>query len=144
MRSSFDALYRERLSSPSRTYMDIAKYAEVLQQWETIAEDSKRYLADRLPVTEIQKSHPGGFFPPEYNAVKAQMAAYADQLADLKDAKYIAFNKSMLETRISTRVRNLYVLADIGLDEGYVYIFGTFFQGAPGALLHENYGTVDL
>jgi len=150
MRSSFDALYRERLSSPSRTllaqytHMDISKYVETLQNRPTIVEDSNRYLSDRLLVTEIQTNHPGGFFPPEYNAVKAQMAAYADELANLKDAKYIAFNKSMLETRISTRVRSLYVLADIGLNEGYVYIFSTSFQGAPGALFQENYGTVDL
>ena len=150
MRSSFDALYRERLSSSGRTLlaqytgMDITKYVDMLLDRETIMEDSQRYLTDRLFVAEMQRNHPGGFFPSEYNAAKTRMAAYADQLSGLKDARYAAFSKSMLETRISTGVRNLYVLADIGLEDGYIYIFNTFYQAGTGIVFYDNFGTVDL
>lgn len=145
--SSFNALYYEKLSIPSRTllsqysYADVLPYAETLKNRETLKEDSSRYVADREYLSDIEEAHPDGDYPLEYEEAKERMIAYCEELSSLKDDKYYSFSKSLVEARISTGVKYLYVIADLGLEDEYVFIYNTFYQADMGIMMNDDFGT---
>ena len=145
--SAFDKLYVEKLSGPGRTllaqYKDAgqySRYVDMLTSRETFIADSERYLANRELIEDCEKR--GSPYPPEYNAAKEEMLAYTRQLSELKDAKYNAMFKSLLEIQMSSGIESMYIIADAGLENGYVFLFNTFFQGYTGVILHDDFGAV--
>jgi len=149
IRSIFEKLYEEKLSSPGRTllaqYRDAgqySRYADMLTARETFIEDSERYLVNRKLVEECEKIGPP--FPPEYDMAKKEMLDYSVQLDELKDAKYNAMFRSLLEIQQSSGVDKLYIIVDAGIENGYVFLFYTFYQAYTGVILHDNLGTVAL
>ncbi|MDR3288979.1 MAG: response regulator [Peptococcaceae bacterium] len=147
--SSFDALYKEKLSIPSRTllsqysYASILPYVETLRNKENFTEDAKRFLADREYIAAMEKSRPDGDDLAEYEAAQRRITAYCEELSALKDDKYYSITKSLIEARISTGVKTLYIIADLGLEDGYVYVYNTFYQGDRGVLFNDDLGTVE-
>lgn len=145
--SSFNKLYLEKLSSPSRTllaqysYADILPYVEALKSRDNIVEDSNRYLADRETIEEIEQTYRSGNYPSEYEEARTRMLGYIEELSSYKNDKYYSLRKSLLESRVSTGVKNIYILADIGLDDGYVFIYNTFYQADTGIQMNDDFGT---
>jgi len=147
--STFEKLYEEKMFNPGRTllaqYRDVSqfsRYVDMLKERETFIADSERYLANRELVEGYEKGDPP--YPPEYDLLRTEMLAYSRQLNELKDAKYNAIFKSLLEIQMATGVESIYILADAGIEDGYVFLFNTFYQGYTGVILHDDFGTVVL
>jgi len=147
--STFEKLYEEKMFIPGRTllaqYRDasqFSRYVEMLKDRETFIADSERYMAIRELVEGYEKGEPP--YPPEYDLLRAEMVAYSKLFNDLKDAKYNAIFKSLLEIQMATGVESIYIVADAGIEDGYVFLFNTFYQGYTGVILHDDYGTVAL
>ena len=147
IRSTFERLYEEKLTGPGRTllaqYRDASQYSryvDILVNRNTFIEDSKRYLENRNMLEVYEKKEPP--YPKEYEALKASMLEYTNSIDELKDAKYNALFRSLLEIQQSSGVESLYILADIGIEDGYVFLFNTFYQGYTGVILHDDFGTV--
>ena len=147
IRSSFEQLYEEKLSGPSRTLMaqyrdasQYSRYVDMLTARETFYEDSAQYLANLDLITGYEKGNPP--YPPEYDAARNEMLEYTDSLSGLKDAKYNALFRSLLEIQQSSGVESLYIIADAGVENGYVFLFHTFYQGYTGVILHDDFGTL--
>ena len=148
IRSTFDRLYQEKLYSPGRTmltqYRDASqysRYADMLKARETFIEDSERYLANRVITGEYERK--GAPYPPEYDAAMQEMLSYTAALGELKDAKYNAMFRSLLEIQQASGVDKLYIIADAGIEDCYVFLFNTFYQGYTGVILHDDLGTVE-
>lgn len=150
IRSSYNQLYEEKLLTSSRvllaqySYLDIAPYIEKLKNRENFAEDARSYLSDRKYVAAIRESHPDGDFPTEYYDAQNRMASYRKEFSDLKDDKYYSIYKRLLEVRVATGVKYLYVVADLGLPDMYAFLFDAFFQVDLGIVDSEDLGTVDM
>jgi len=146
--STFDKLYQEKLSAPSRTllsqysYEDITRYITVLKKYPNYITDLNDFVADRKKINEIVKESGDNDLPPEYTEAKNRMIIIRDKFSTFKDEKYETINRSLLETRISTGVNNIFILADLGPVDGYVFIFNTFYEANLGILFHEDFGTV--
>jgi len=149
IRSTFGRLYEEKLASPGRTllvqYNDASQYSQYLDMLtarKTFIEDSERYLANRTLVEGYEKDGPP--YPPDYDAAKQEMLDYCGALGELKDAKYNAMFRSLLEIQQSSGVESLYIIADAGIENGYVFLFNTFYQGYTGVVMHDDLGSVAL
>jgi len=145
--STFEKLYEEKLFGPGRTllaqYRDASqysRYSDILMGRETFVEDSERYLEIREKAEEYERSGPP--YPPEYESLKAEMLAYTRQLSELKDPKYDAIFRSLLEIQLATGIQGMYILTDAGIEDGYVFLFNTFYQGYTGVIIHDDFGTV--
>ena len=144
---TFDKLYEEKLSGPSRTmlaqYRDAGQYSlytEMLTSRDTFIEDSKRYLSNRIVVDEYEFKD--SRFLSDYNSAKQEMLDYTAIISELKDPKYNAMFRSLLEIQQSSGVESIYILVDTGLEDGYVYLFSTFYQGYIGVIMYDDLGTV--
>ena len=145
--STFDKLYEEKLFNPSRTllaqYRDAGQYSyysDILKNRDTFMEDSARYLGARRLVEAAEAAGPP--YPEDYDALREEMLAYSLTLSALKDAKYNAMFRSLLEIQMATGVESIYILVDAGVEDGYVFLFNTFYQGYTGMILHDDFGTV--
>ena len=149
IRSTFERLYEEKLSGPGRTllaqYRDASqysRYSDMLTARDTFYSDSQRYLANRIAVEEYEKNDPP--YPPGYDTAQKEMRLYTEELSALKDAKYNAMFRSLLEIQQSSGVDKLYIITDAGIDNGYVFLFNTFYQAYSGVMLHDDFGAVAL
>ena len=145
--STFDKLYEEKLFGPSRTllaqYRDAGQYSryiDILKSRETFINDSERYLYIREMVEAYEMV--GSPYPQEYDMLRDEMLAYTELLSELKDSKYNAMFRSLLEIQMATGIESMYIIADAGVDDGYVFLFNTFYQGYTGIILHDDFGTV--
>ena len=145
--STFEKLYEEKMFGPGRTLMaqyrdagQFSRYVDMLIDRENFVAASERYLAIRELVEESERNGPP--YPPEYNSLRAEMLAYTGQISEMKDAKYNAIFRSLLEIQMATGVESIYIMADAGIDDGYVFLFNTFYQGYTGVILHDDFGTV--
>jgi len=145
--TAFNKLYEEKLFAPGRTllaqYKDAgqySRYVDLLKGRETFLDDSERYLALRKQAEEYEMH--GAPYPPEYSAVKEEMYAYAQLLDGLKDPKYNAMFRSLLEIKMATGVESIYIVTDADIPNGYAFLFNAFFQGETGVILHDDFGTV--
>ena len=149
IRSTFTKLYEEKLYGPGRTmlaqYRDASQYSHytnILTERETFIEDSELYVYMREMVAKYEQN--GAPYPPEYHIYKEEMLAYTKSLNELKDAKYNAMFRSLLEIQTATGVESIYILTDAGVEGCYVFLFNTFYQGYTGVILHDDFGTVTL
>lgn len=148
IRSTFDRLYKEKLYSPGRTlltqYRDASQYSrytDMLTSRETFMADSERYIANRAVIERYNR----GDYPhtPEYEEAMKEMLEYAESLEELKDAKYNAMFRSLLEIQQASGVDKLYIIADAGVEDCYTFLFSTFYQGYTGVVMHDDLGAVD-
>ena len=145
---SFNALYQEKLSLPSRvllakyTHSDLDEFASTLTNYEGYTEESAKYLEDRKFIAETKESGQSTGFA-EYIDTQERMNAFSMKMMALKSNLYQSFTKDMIDLRVSTDCRSLYILTDLGHDDGYVFLYSTFYQIDTDVYLLGDYGTVD-
>lgn len=145
--SSFNSLYKEKLSISSRTllqqytYTDFAKYINILKTQENFAENSDNYLADRNFLEETEQNYNYVDYPDEYYQAKSRLFTYYNRYKGLKDEKYSEIQNRLNQTQSATGVKNLFILADMGIDGGYTVLFNTFYAADVGTILHDDFGT---
>jgi len=149
MRSVFQQLYTEKLMiAPyvllaQYTSEDFLPYVEKLKTTEGFEEAAQMYLADKLYAAEIEAAA-GGEYPADYHAAIDRMAEYRKSFSSLKDEDYYSIYRRLLEVRVGSGVKYLYVIADVGFDNAYVYLFDAVFQGDTVNAANDDFGTVDL
>ena len=149
IRSVFERMYTEKLMTAPYVLLaqyspeDFLPFIEKLKAYDGFNERAKDYLNDRMYITEAEKTG-GADTSADYNAARERMAEYRKALAALKDEDYHSVYKRLLEVRVGTGVKYLYVIADLGIDEAYVYLFDAVFQGDTVNAENDDFGTVDL
>ena len=151
IRSVFEKLYTEKLMISAHvlqaqyTPEDFLPFIETLKQNEKFNESAKNYLSDKLYILETETGADGKTdFPDDYYAAKSRMAEYRKEMGALKDEKYYSLFQRLLEVREGTGVKYLYVIADMGFDEMYVYLFDAVYLGDTVNTENDDFGTVDL
>jgi len=150
IRSIFEQLYTEKLMTAAHVLLaqytpdDFLPFIESLKSSESFVESAEKYLEDKLYVAEIEKAekYDDLNLTEDYYDAKTRMAEYRKTLAALKDEDYYSVYKRLLEVRVGTGVKYLYVIADLGFDEMYVYLFDAVFQGDTVNADNNDFGTV--
>ena len=148
IRSAFEQLYNEKLMTASHIILaqydaeDFTPFAERLLTSENFAEAAGRYVEDRAYI--LRHEPDGAESSDEYKAAKTRMAEHRRHFASLKDEEYYSVYKRLLEIRVGTGVKYLYVITDLGAGDTYVYLFNAIFQGDTVNADNDDYGTVDV
>ena len=143
--SSFHELYIEKLSNPSRillsqhSYADIGEFIEKIKSRENYIEELSSYLQDREYIADIVDNYRGADYLPELLEAQERLNQYSHQITGLKGDKYNIFAKNMVDLRNSTGISSVYVIADVGLDGGYMYLYSTFNMAETGVYLLGDY-----
>jgi len=146
---AFNALYLEKLSLPSRvllskySHSDLDEFVATLTNYEGYTEKSAVYLEDRKFIAEAKENRQSTEFT-EYTDTQERMNAFSMEMMELKSNLYRSFTKDMIDLRVSTGCRSLYILTDLGFDDGYVFLYSTFYQVNTDVYLLGDYGTVDM
>ena len=149
IRSVFEQLYTEKMMTAPHVLLaqyspdDFKPFIEKLRTSNVFNEGAKDYINDRLYVTKIEETD-GADITEDYHAAKKRMADYRKALTALKDDDYYSIYKRLLEVRVGTGVKYLYVITDLGIDDSYVYLFDAVFQGDTVNAENDDFGTVDL
>ena len=150
IRSSFHQLYMERLNQPGSIFLSKHSHSEVSRLIENLTsqagfrEEAHAYLEDRKFVASMLENHSETFFMPELAEVQERLNEFSRRIADSSGDEYNAFHASMVDIRHSTGVSNMYLLADVGIEGGYMFLYSAFPRIETGIFLLGNYGTVDL
>jgi len=148
IRSAFEQLYTDKLMVASHVLLaqyapdDFIPFIEKLKAADGFEASARGYLSDRLLLTEPDAGNGG--FAPDTAAARERMADYRKTFAALKDEEYFSIYKRLLEVRVGTGVKYLYVITDLGMDDAYVYLFDAIFQGDTVNAANDDFGTVDL
>ena len=146
IRSVFQTRYEDKLQTPGRiflaqyTYKDILPYINNLKQRGSLAAESRDYLRDREYMLDMEKNHADEMYPAEYYSAKERMKNYVDTLSGLKDDKYYAIKKRLLELRVGAGLTYFYIFTDLGVPDMYIHIFDAVFQGDATSAFGEDYG----
>ena len=146
IRSVFQQRYEDKLQTPGRiflaqyTYNDILPYMNKLKERANLIEETESCLKDRAYIYDMETNHSNESFPEEYYKAKNRIDAYRNELSELKDDKYYAISRRMLDLRIGAGLKYFHIFADLGIPDMYVYIFNAAFQGDDSGDL----GTPDL
>ncbi|MCL2707871.1 MAG: hypothetical protein FWF03_02015, partial [Defluviitaleaceae bacterium] len=149
IRSVFEQLYMEKLMTAPLVLLaqyaaeDFAPFIEKLGSSPAFTEGAAKYLEDRRLVGELDGIE-GAEHTEGYYAAKNRMAEYRKAIASLKDEDYFSLYKRLLEVRVGTGVKYLYVVADLGIEGAYAYIFNAIFQGDTVNAENDDFGTLDF
>jgi len=155
IRSVFEQLYTEKLTTAAHillaqyTYDDFIPFMEKLEAKEGFYKSARQYLADRLDVSKaINGASNGKVYHDNHGAdfqdARNRMSEYRRELSTLKDEDYYSVYRRLLEVRVGTGVKYLYIITDLGIDDTYVYLFNAIFQGDNANAEYDDFGTVDL
>ena len=148
IRSVFEQLYTDRLLTASHVLLaqytsdDFLPYIEKLKASKGFHQGAKNYLNDRLYVSGANGPN-GVDAAADRDAANKRMAEYRKGLAALKDEEYYSIHRRLLEVRVGTGVKYLYIIADMGIDDGYVFLFNAVFQGDTVNADNDDFGTVE-
>ena len=149
IRSVFEQLYTEKLTVASHVLLaqysweDFVPFIEKLKSVESFNESAAGYIRDKRFVTETESGE-NFTATDEYRAAKDRMAEYRNFFATLKDEDYYSVYKRLLEVKVGTGVKYLYVIVDLGVEGSYVCLFNAIFQGDAVNSDYNEYGTPDL
>ena len=149
IRSAFEQLYTEKLMTAPYVLLaqysadDFLPFIEILKTLDNFEDDARQFLDDRLYVAKAEETESADASD-DYHDAKKRLADYRKTFATLKDEDYHSIYRRLLEVRVGTGVKFLYVVADLGIDDTYVYLFNAVFQGDTVNAENDDFGTVDL
>jgi len=149
IRSVFEQLYTVKLMTAAHVLLaqyssdDFLPFIEELKTNEVFNTGVRSYLSDRLFVYEMEETGASDA-DAEFISAKKRLSDYRKALAGFKSDDYYSIYKRLLEVRVGTGVKNLYIIADLGIDDAYVFLFNAVFQGDTVNAENDDFGTADL
>ena len=147
--SVFEQLYTEKLMTAAHVLLaqyaseDLLPFITRLEKADGFGEAAVSYAEDRAFILKTDETG-GTDLPDEYYAARERMAEHRRAAAALKDEDYYSLYRRLLEVKVGTGVKYLYIIADLGIDGVYVYLFDAIFQGDTVYAENDDYGTADF
>ena len=148
IRSVFEQLYTDKLMTAAHVLLaqyttdDFIPFMNKLESIDNFHMNARAFLDDRLYVGAADMAGETG--GAGYDGAKKRMEGYRKSISALKDDDYYSVYKRLLEVKVGTGVKYLYVVADMGVDGAYVYLFNAIFQGDIAIAENDDFGTVDV